>query len=64
MEGNLHDCVNLKGTLGNVPICIDTSAIKSGAVSSGSPPQNDGVGDVYPCTPPHILVAFLCLPIL
>ena len=64
MEGNLLNYVNLKGTLGDIPICMDTSSNKSWAVSSGSPPWDDRIGDVSLCTPLPALVAFLCLPIL
>ena len=64
MDGNLLDCVNVKGTLGDAPICMDTSSNKSWAVSSGLPPQDDGVGDVSLCSAPPALVAFLHLPIL
>ena len=64
MKGNLLDWVDLKGTLGDVPSCVDTSSNKSWVVSSGLPPQDDGVEDVYLCTPPPALVAVLCLPIL
>ena len=48
MEGNLHDWVNLKGALGDMPICDDTLSNRLWAVSSGLPPQNDGVGGSIP----------------
>ena len=35
MDGDLLNCVNLKGTLADAPICDNTSSIRSWAVSSG-----------------------------
>ena len=70
MEGDLHDCVNLKGTLGDVPIYDNTSSldatsyIRSWAVPPGLPPQDDGVGGTSLCSSPPAFVAFLHLPIL
>ena len=64
MEGDLLNWVNLKGALGDVSICNDTSSNRSWAVSSGSPPQNDGVGEISLCTPPPAFVTSFHLPIL
>ena len=64
MEGDLLHCMNLKGTMGDAPICIDTVCNKSWVVSSGFPTQNNGEGDVSLGKPPPAIVAFLHLPIL
>ena len=63
MEGNQLNCMNLKGTLGDMPVCDDTSSNRSWAVSSGSPPWNISVREVSLCIPPPVFVAFFYLPI-
>ena len=64
MEGNLLDWANLQGALGDAPICNDTSSNRSWVASSGSPPENDRVGEVSLCTLLPAFVAFFHLPIL
>ena len=64
MEGDLLYWVNLKGALGDVPVCNDTSSNKTWAVSSGSPLWSDGVGEVSLCAPPPPFVAFFLSSIL
>ena len=51
MEGDLLDWMNLKGALGDVPICDDTSSNRSWVVSSALPSWNDGVREVSLCAP-------------
>ena len=64
MEGDLFDWVNLKGALGDAPICDDTSCNRSWMVSSGSPPQKNRMRDVSLCAPLPAFVEFFHLPIL
>ena len=67
MEGDLLDYMNLKGILGDAPICNNTSSIdaassiRSWAVSHSLPPWDDGVGEMFLL---HVSTHFGSIPML